>query len=213
MNPLALRFTSPRLLRILLLLFIVPSLSSCGYNSMVNAEEQVNASWGQVENAYQRRADLIPNLVSTVKGAANFEKSTLEAVINARASATQVTANIDPGSLTPENIQKFQAAQDGLSSAISRLLVTVERYPELKANQNFLNLQGQLEGTENRISVERGNFNTSVKTYNSLIRRFPNNIFSGLFGFEKKGYFESAPGSDKAPDVEFDFEDDGKSDS
>jgi LemA protein len=154
-----------------------------------------------VQSAYQRRADLIPNLVNTVKGYAEFEKSTLTAVVEARAKATSMT--IDPSNLNPENIQKFQAAQDGLSGALSRLLVTIEKYPDLKANQNFLELQSQLEGTENRINVERNKFNELVKEYNTYIKKFPNNLIAGLFNMEKKGYFEAAAGSEKAPEVKF----------
>jgi LemA protein len=168
---------------------------------MVEKQEAVTSQWAQVENVYQRRADLIPNLVNTVKGAANFEKETLEGVIAARASATQV--KIDANNLNPEAIAKFQKAQEGLSGALSRLMVVAEKYPELKANQNFLELQSQLEGTENRISVERLKFNETVKDYNTYIRKFPNNMISGMFGFEKKGYFEAAAGSDKAPEVKF----------
>jgi LemA protein len=174
----------------------------CGkYNGLVQKDERVKESWAQVESQYQRRADLIPNLVSTVKGAADFEKSTLTAVIEARSKATQTTINA--GDLTPENIAKFQGAQDQLSGALSRLLVTVEQYPQLKANQNFLELQAQLEGTENRIGVARNNFNTVVKEYNQDVRTFPNNIFAGIFGFSQKGYFTAAAGSDKAPSVQF----------
>ncbi|MHA4736669.1 LemA family protein [Dyadobacter sp. MSC1_007] len=174
----------------------------CGkYNGLVQKDEGVKESWAQVESQYQRRADLIPNLVSTVKGAADFEKSTLTAVIEARSKATQTTINA--GELTPENIAKFQGAQDQLSGALSRLLVTVEQYPQLKANQNFLELQAQLEGTENRIGVARNNFNTVVKEYNQDVRTFPNNIFAGIFGFSQKGYFTAAAGSEKAPSVQF----------
>jgi LemA protein len=180
---------------------ILASQSSCGYNTMVEKDETVEAAWANVQNAYQRRADLIPNLVNTVKGAANFEKETLTAVIEARAKATSV--NISPDNLTPENIQRFQQAQGELSGALSRLLVSVERYPELKANQNFLELQAQLEGTENRISVERRKFNETVQDYNSYIRSFPRNLIAGMFDFEKKGYFEAEAGAQKAPTVEF----------
>jgi LemA protein len=161
----------------------------------------VSSSWAQVQNAYQRRADLIPNLVNTVKGAANFEKSTLEAVINARAKATSIQLNADQ--LTPENMAKFQEAQSQLSGSLSRLMATAEAYPDLKANQNFLELQAQLEGTENRITVERQKFNGSVQDYNSYIRAFPRNFFAGWFGFEKKGYFEADAGAQKAPTVTF----------
>ncbi|TPE45426.1 LemA family protein [Pontibacter mangrovi] len=180
---------------------MISSLSSCGYNTMVQKDENVEAQWANVQNAYQRRADLVPNLVNTVKGAANFEKETLTQVIEARAKATSV--NISPDNLTPENIQRFQQAQGELSSALSRLLVSVERYPELKANQNFLELQAQLEGTENRISVERRKFNESVQDYNSYIRSFPRNLIAGMFDFEKKGYFEADAAAQQAPTVEF----------
>lgn len=173
------------------------------YNKMVQKDEGCSKAWANVENAYQRRMDLIPNLVKTVEGAANYEKGTLTEVIEARAKATSV--QVDPSNLTEESLAKFQAAQDQLSSALSRLMVVVERYPELKANQNFLELQAQLEGTENRIAVERGKFNETVNDYNSYIRRFPNNIIAGIFNFDKKGYFKAAEGADKAPDVEFNF--------
>jgi LemA protein len=173
------------------------------YNNMVQKDEGCSRAWADVENAYQRRMDLIPNLVKTVQGAADYEKGTLTEVIEARAKATSV--QVDPSNLTEESIAKFQAAQDQLSSALSRLMVVVERYPELKANQNFLELQAQLEGTENRIAVERGKFNETVNEYNSYIRKFPNNIIAGLFNFDKKGYFKATEGADKAPDVEFNF--------
>ncbi|QRR02319.1 LemA family protein [Dyadobacter sandarakinus] len=174
----------------------------CGkYNGLVGKDEVVKESWAKVESQYQRRADLIPNLVNTVKGAAEFEKSTLTGVIEARAKATQTTISADQ--LTPENIAKFQSAQDQLGGALSRLLVSVERYPELKANQNFLELQAQLEGTENRITVARNDFNTVVKDYNQEVRTFPTNLFAGIFGFSQKGYFTAAAGADKAPTVQF----------
>ena len=173
------------------------------YNRMVQKDEECSKAWANVENAYQRRLDLIPNLVKTVQGAADYEKGTLTEVIEARAKATSV--QVDPSNLTEESIAKFQAAQDQLSSALSRLMVVVERYPELKANENFLELQAQLEGTENRIAVERGKFNETVNDYNSYIRRFPNNIIAGMFNFDKKGYFKATEGADKAPDVEFNF--------
>ncbi len=175
--------------------------SSCGYNSMVDLDEKVQSQWAQVQNVYQRRADLIPNLVNTVKGYANFEKDVLTSVTEARAKATSV--NVDASKLTPEAIQQFQQAQGGLSSALSKLLVTVEKYPDLKANQNFLELQAQLEGTENRITVERQRFNEVTQEYNSTIRRFPSNLTASMFGFEKKGYFEAEKGTEKAPKVEF----------
>lgn len=168
---------------------------------MVVAEEGVTAQWSQVENVYQRRTDLIPNLVNTVKGYADFEKETLTQVIEARAKATQVT--VDPTKLDAQSIQKFQEAQTGLSSALGRLMVVMEKYPDLKANQGFLDLQAQLEGTENRITVERQKFNESAQGYNTLIRKFPKNIFAGMFGFEKKAYFEAEKGAEKAPQVQF----------
>jgi LemA protein len=177
------------------------SLSSCGYNTMVQLDEQVTSQWGQVENVYQRRADLIPNLVASVKGAANFEQQTLTRVIEARAKATSV--QVDPTKLTPEAIQKFQASQGELTAALGRLMVVSERYPELKANRNFLELQSQLEGTENRITVERMKFNQVTQEYNTKIRSFPTNITAGMFGFQKKGYFQAEAGSNKAPKVEF----------
>jgi LemA protein len=172
-------------------------------NRMITAEEGVNGAWAQVENVYQRRMDLIPNLVNTVKGAADFERGTLEAVIDARSKATSV--QVDADNLSEENIAAFQKAQDGLSTALSRLMVTVERYPELKATQNFRDLQAQLEGTENRITVERNKFNEVVKVYNTMIRKFPNSIIAGIGGFEKKGYFKASEGADKAPEVNFEF--------
>jgi LemA protein len=181
--------------------FAVLSLSSCGYNSMVKLDEQVTSQWAQVENVYQRRVDLIPNLVSSVKGAANFEKETLTQVIEARSKATSI--NVDPTKLTPESIAQFQAAQGQLGQSLGRLLATVEAYPELKANQNFLELQAQLEGTENRITVERQKFNTVTQEYNSTIRTFPNHLTAGMFGFKAKGYFQAEAGANKAPKVEF----------
>jgi LemA protein len=175
--------------------------SSCGYNKMVEMDEQVSSAWAQVENVYQRRADLIPNLVNTVKGYAAHEQETLEGVIEARSKATSV--HLDADKLTPEALQQFNQAQDGLSSALSRLMVVVERYPDLKANQNFLDLQAQLEGTENRIAVERKKFNEVTQQYNAYIRKFPQVIYSGWFGFDKKSYFEAQPGAEKAPEVQF----------
>ena len=171
------------------------------YNNMVTQEETVKTAWGQVENVYQRRADLIPNLVNTVKGYAEHEKSTLENVVNARAKATQTT--IDPTNMTEADIQKFQAAQGELSGALSRLLVTVEQYPDLKANENFLTLQSQLEGAENRIATERNRFNETAKVYNTYIRRFPQSLFAGLFGFAAKPYFAAEEGAERAPEVQF----------
>ena len=171
------------------------------YNGMVKSEENVTKSWANVESQYQRRSDLIPNLVSTVKGYAKHEEGTLTAVIEARAKATQTT--IDPTNMTEESMAKFQSAQSGVTSALGRLLVTVEQYPDLKANQNFLELQAQLEGTENRISVERQRFNADAQGFNTMIRTFPKNVIAGMFGFEKKAYFQAEEGSDQAPKVEF----------
>lgn len=190
-----------RIIFIVIGFFAVFSLSSCGYNTMVKLDEQVTSQWAQVENVYQRRSDLIPNLVASVKGAAEFEKTTLTDVIAARARATSVV--VDPTNLTPESISQFQAAQGQLSQSLGRLLATVEAYPELKANQNFLELQSQLEGTENRITVERQKFNTVTQDYNSKIRTFPNNLTAGMFGFKAKGYFKADAGSNRAPKVEF----------
>ena len=173
------------------------------YNSMVNKDEAVTSKWAQVENDYQRRADLIPQLVNVVKGAADYERTTLESVIEARSKATSIQLTADD--LTEENLAKFQKAQDQLSSALSHLMAIQEAYPELKANQNFLELQTQLEGTENRINVARRDFNEAVKDYNNYIRRFPAKIFAGMFGFEQKVYFKSAEGAENAPEVSFDF--------
>ena len=172
-----------------------------GYNKMVVSDENVQAAWSQVENVYQRRADLIPNLVATVKGYAAHEAQTLETVVAARAKATQVT--VDPSYLTPEALAKYNAAQGELSAALGKLLMITENYPDLKANQNFLELQAQLEGTENRITTERMKFNDTAKSYNTLIRTFPNNILASVFNFEKKGYFEAQAGAETAPKVEF----------
>ena len=172
-----------------------------GYNAMVMKQEAVQAQWAQVENVYQRRADLIPNLVATVKGYAEHEQGTLTAVIEARAKATGVT--IDPSNITPEQLAQFQEAQDQLSGALSRLLVSIERYPDLKANENFMALQSQLEGTENRITVERQKFNETAMDYNQYIRKFPRNIIANMFDFEKVGYFKAQAGSEVAPTVEF----------
>ncbi|RNC85049.1 MAG: LemA family protein [Winogradskyella sp.] len=172
-------------------------------NHAVDLDEKVGKSWADVESSYQRRNDLIGNLVKTVQGAADFEKSTLTAVIEARAKATSI--NIDPNNVTPEQLAKFNEVQGGLSGALKSLLVTVERYPELKANQNFIELQSQLEGTENRIDVARTRFNKAVEPYNSYIRKFPRSLVANIAGFDKKAYFESEEGADEAPDVEFDF--------
>lgn len=171
------------------------------YNKMVAMQEGVTSQWSQVENQYQRRADLIPNLVNTVKGYAEHEKSTLDAVVEARAKATQIT--VSPQNLNAQSIAAYQQAQGQLSSALSRLLAVSESYPDLKANQNFAQLQAQLEGTENRISTERKRFNDSVRAYNTLIRTFPENIIANMFGFEQTGYFEAEAGSEKAPEVAF----------
>ena len=171
------------------------------YNGLVGTQADAKTAWSKVESSYQRRNDLIGNLVKTVQGAADFEKSTLEAVIGARARATQMT--IDPANLTPENIAKFQAAQGELSGALSRLLVTVEQYPDLKANQNFRDLQAQLEGTENRIKVARNDFNDAVQSYNTSVKTFPAILYASMFGFTEKGYFEADAGAEKAPAVDF----------
>jgi LemA protein len=171
------------------------------YNQMVTLQEGVTSQWGNVETQYQRRADLIPNFVETVKGAAAFEQETLTRVIEARANATKVT--LDPTKMTAENMQQFQAAQGELSSALSRLMVVVEKYPELKATQNFRDLQVELEGTENRISVERRKFNEVALSFNTYIRRFPQNFIAGMFGFTVRPYFESMEGAEKAPQIKF----------
>ena len=186
---------------ILAVVAIVAIWGITGYNGMVKAEEAVSTAWSNVENQYQRRADLIPNLVNTVKGYAAHEKETLDAVISARTRATQVT--VDADNLTPEKLQEFQKVQGEVGSALGRLLAITEAYPELKANQNFLELQAQLEGTENRISVERRNFNDAAKSYNTSIRTFPRNLLAGMFGFEKRPYFEAQEGAEKAPEVQF----------
>ncbi len=186
---------------ILAVIVIVAIWGITGYNGMVKADEAVSTAWSNVENQYQRRADLIPNLVNTVKGYAAHEKETLDAVISARTRATQVT--VDADNLTPEKLQEYQKAQGEVGSALGRLLAITEAYPELKANQNFLELQAQLEGTENRISVERRNFNDVAKNYNTSIRTFPRNLLAGMFGFEKRPYFEAQEGAEKAPEVQF----------
>lgn len=171
------------------------------YNGLVSKEENVDSQWANVESSYQRRSDLIPNLVETVKGYASHEKETLQGVIEARSKAT--STQINAGDLTSENIQQFQAAQDQLSNALSKLMVVVERYPDLKANENFLQLQSQLEGTENRINVERNKYNEVAKSFNANIRKFPKNIIANMFGFEKKAYFEAQEGAETAPQVKF----------
>ena len=172
-----------------------------GYNSLVGMDENVSNQWANVETQYQRRADLIPNLVNTVKGYAAHEKETLEGVIAARSQATQI--KLDPTELTPEKLTEYQKAQGQLATALGKLLAITENYPDLKANQNFLELQAQLEGTENRINVARKNFNDSAKAYNTAIRRFPKNILAGMFGFDKRAYFEAAEGAEQAPQVQF----------
>ncbi len=188
---------------IVLLVIIVFSSVKGTYNGLVKSEEKVNKSWADVQGAYQRRMDLIPNLVSTVKGYAKFEQETLIKVIEQRAAATKPTINVDASKLDANTLAQFQKTQDELGSSLSRLLVTVEKYPDLKANQNFLQLQAQLEGTENRINVERRNFNGTVNEFNSTLRSFPTNILAGMFGFSKKPYFEAQAGADAAPKVDF----------
>ena len=189
-------------LAVIVILFIsVFSWVKGTYNTMVTQDENVKTAWSQVENQYQRRSDLIPNLVNTVKGYATHERETLEGVVSARAEATKTT--IDPSNLTEESMKKFQAAQGELSTALSRLMVVLERYPDLKANQNFSELQAQLEGTENRISVERKRFNEVAQAYNTYVRSFPTNILAGMFGFQPKAYFTAESGAEKAPKVEF----------
>lgn len=186
---------------ILVVVFIIYRFFAGSYNDMVNAEETVSESWSQVQNVYQRRLDLIPNLVNTVKGMATSEKETFEAVINARAKATSI--NIDPSKLTPDQVRQFQEAQGELSTALGRLMVVSEQYPQLRQSEGFLNLQAQLEGTENRIAVERKKFNEEVQKYNTLIRKFPANVLAGMYGFEKKGYFTADKAAEKAPTVQF----------
>ena len=187
--------------KLLVALVALVSLNSCGYNTMTEKEEAVNKAWSNVENQYQRRSDLIPNLVNTVKGYAQHEQSTLTAVLEARSKATQITVNADD--LTPEKLKEYQAAQGQVTNALGKLLAITEAYPDLKANENFKELQAQLEGTENRISVERRNFNEVVGSYNTYIRKFPQNIMASIFGFEKRAYFEAEAGREKAPKVEF----------
>ena len=186
---------------VLIVAAIVVVWGITGYNGLVSMDEGVQTKWADVETQYQRRADLIPNLVNTVKGYAAHESETLQAVVEARAKATSV--NIDPTNMSAEQIANFQKAQDGVSSALGRLLVTVEKYPDLKANENFSELQAQLEGTENRISVARRDYNEAARKYNTTLRSFPKNILAGMFGFEKKAYFEAQEGSEQAPTVQF----------
>jgi LemA protein len=195
------RRTSP-VIWIVLILVVVLVFAGCGsYNNLVGQDETVKNAWNKVQSDYQRRADLIPNLVNTVKGEANFERGTLNDVINARARATSM--QINPDNLTDENIQKFQQAQTQLSGSLSRLLVTVEQYPNLRANDAFRNLQTQLEGTENRIKVSRNDFNDAVQTYNTKVRSFPTNIFAGIMGFKPRTGFTADAGSERAPNVDF----------
>jgi LemA protein len=189
------------LIIILLLVLVLGGCGCSGYNRLVGQDEAVKKAWNNVQSDYQQRADLVPNLVNTVKGAANFEQETLTKVIEARSKATAVNVNAD--NLTPEKMQQFQQAQTELSGALSRLLVTVERYPDLKANQNFLQLQGQLEGIENGIRNSRNIFNSSVNEYNVAVRSFPTNIFAGIMGFKAREGFQADPGSQNAPKVQF----------
>src|SRR5690625_3160252 len=196
------------LIVIVLIVLIGGCSMKSSYNKLVNYEADVGNKWADVENQYQRRADLIPNLVNTVKGAADFEKSTLTDVIEARASATQI--KVDPGELSPEAIQQFQASQGQLSQALGRLMVVSERYPQLRATENFKGLQAQLEGTENRIAVARRDFNRVATNYNKAIKRFPAVFYAGMFGFEKKGLFQAEEGAEKAPTVDFGSNDAGE---
>jgi LemA protein len=193
-----------RILNIVIVLVVILLLISWGvgvYNKIVTMNEKVATEWSNVETQYQRRADLIPNFVNTVKGAAAFEQVTLTRVIEARAKATQVT--VDPSNITPEQLQEFQAAQNEVSSALARLMVVVEQYPELKATQNYRDLQVELEGTENRISVARSNFNEAARSYNTFINRFPQNLIAGMTSFKERPYFEAKEGADIAPKVDF----------
>jgi LemA protein len=191
---------------VVLLIVIIAAVGLGGsYNRLVRLQQSVDQSWAQVQNVYQRRADLIPNLVNTVSGAANFEKSTIVEVTNARASVGRVQLDPNKAPTDAAQLEQFQAAQGQLSNALSRLLVVVERYPELKANQNFVGLQAQLEGTENRISVERGNFNTAVQNYNVAVRSFPTNLIAGMLGFAQRPFFAAQPGAERPPPVNFNF--------
>lgn len=196
-------FTS-KITFILLFFILSSSFYGCGYNTLVSLEEKVNSAWSQVENQYQRRADLIPNLVKTVEGAADFEKSVLTEVTESRSKVGQTKITADDLN-DPEKFAKYQKAQDQLSSALSRLLVVTENYPQLKSNENFMQLQSQLEGTENRIAVERKKFNEAVQEFNTSARSFPTLIMAKMFGFKEKQYFKGKEGSDQAPDVKFDF--------
>lgn len=192
---------SRNLLILAIAIFLGITQSSCNYNAFVTAEEEVNKAWSQVENVYQRRADLVPQLVSTVKGAAEFEKNTFEAVTEARAQASSI--KLDPSQMTEADLQQFQQAQYNLSKSLGRLMVTVEKYPDLKATANFKDLQAQLEGTENRIAVERKKFNEAAQSYNTMIRRFPKNLLAKIYGFEKRPYFQASPEASQAPVIEF----------
>lgn len=189
------------LIVVVVFILILGGCGCTGYNRLVNKDENVKAKWSNVQSDYQRRSDLIPNLVNTVKGAANFEQETLTKVVEARAKATSVNINAD--NLTPEKLAQFQQAQTQLSGALGRLLAVAENYPQLRATQNFQDLQAQLEGTENRIKVSRNDFNAAVQDYNTSARSFPNNIFAGMFGFRPKQGFEADPGSERAPSVDF----------
>jgi LemA protein len=189
------------LISIVALILLLGGCGCSGYNGLVQKDQNVKSKWANVESDYQRRSDLVPNLVNTVKGAANFEQETLTQVIEARSKATQTTVNA--GDLSPEKIAAFQKAQGELSGAIGRLLVSVERYPELKATEAFRDLQAQLEGTENRIKVSRNDFNAAVQDYNTSVKKFPMVLFSGIFGFTEKGYFTADAGAEKAPTVDF----------
>ena len=186
---------------VIALVAIVAIWAVSGYNNLVKLDESVSTAWSNVENQYQRRADLIPNLVNTVKGYAAHEKETLEAVMSARSKATQMTVNAE--NLTPEKLQEYQKAQGEIGAALGRLLAITEAYPDLKANENFKELQAQLEGTENRISVERRNFNEVARSYNTAVRTFPKTIIASMFGFDKRPYFEAEEGANKAPEVQF----------
>ncbi|HET7512494.1 MAG TPA: LemA family protein [Chthoniobacterales bacterium] len=194
------------LLLIVVFIAVILTIMALGkYNSLVKLDQNVNQQWAQVQNVYQRRADLVPNLVNTVQGAANFEKSTLIAVTEARASVGRLQINQNQAPATAQQLEQFQAAQGELGNALSRLLVVAERYPDLKANANFQQLQAQLEGTENRIAVERGNFNQAVRDYNTAVRSFPTFIFAGMMGFHTKPFFNAQPGAERAPQVDFNF--------
>jgi LemA protein len=190
---------------LLLGVLVLGGFAALSYNNLVRRSQEADRAWAQVQNVYQRRADLVPNLVRTVQGAANFEKSTLEEVVRARASVGNIQVNPNQAPTQAAELEKFQQAQGQLQSALSRLLVVVERYPELKANANFLDLQAQLEGTENRISVERGRFNEAVQAYNTVVKRFPTVLYAGLFGFKEKPYFAATAGAERPPTVDFNF--------